>query len=188
MAAILIPITDVIFDSFLKLTPKLTFEQLLQLLAVSQQELSRRTPLSQVSILDQWKIRSKAGVTVQYIFQKNLRDSFLTVNKKGDNVRTFQIELKTNLYGEGGNLEHFYYFYPKRWGFATFTKNNFVGGGFKRLKRNASNKIEPATDFDAYDAGEQDIMIDNGVATDAFLVYMSVNDQIADDVEPIYVT
>lgn len=64
MAAILIPITDVIFDSFLKLTPKLTFEQLLQLLAVSQQELSRRTPLSQVSILDQWKIRSKAGVTV----------------------------------------------------------------------------------------------------------------------------
>ncbi len=97
------------------------------------------------------------------------------------------VRVKTNLFGEGGELEHFYYFYPKRWGFATFEKYNFVGG-LVRLKRNAADKIEPATDFYAYDAGEQDIMIDNGVATDAFLVYMSVNDQQDDDTEPILVT
>jgi len=95
--------------------------------------------------------------------------------------------LKTDLFAEGGELEHFYYFYPKSWGFATFTKYNFTGG-FVRLKRNASDEIEAATNFDSYDSGEQDIMVDNGIMEDAFLVYMSLNDQQDDDTEPIIVT
>jgi hypothetical protein len=91
------------------------------------------------------------------------------------------------IYGEGGTLEHFYYFYPKSWGYATFTKNNFQGG-FLRLKRNASNEIEPATNFSSADAGEQDILISNGLDEEPFMVYMSLNDAIDDPVEPIYVT
>lgn len=91
------------------------------------------------------------------------------------------------VYGEGTTLEHFYYFYPKSWGFATFTKYNFEGG-FLRLKRNATDGIEPATNFGSLDAGEQDILIDNGLAEEAFMVYMSLNDAIEDATEPIYVT
>jgi hypothetical protein len=92
-----------------------------------------------------------------------------------------------NVFAQGGNLEHFFYIFPKRWGFATFTKYFFVGG-MVRLKRNASNDIEIATDFYAYDSGEQDIQVNNGQADDPFLVYMSINDNIADNVEPLKIT
>ena len=112
-------------------------------------------------------------------FLENILTSTGTKEVSGSRVKT--------LYGEGTTLEHFYYFYPKSWGFSTFTKNNFQGG-FVRLKRNASNEIEPATNFSSLDAGEQDILINNGLASEAFMVYMSLNDAIEDALEPIYVT
>jgi hypothetical protein len=69
-----------------------------------------------------------------------------------------------------GGTQYFYYLYPKQWGFATFYQNG-VPGGFKRLK-NVGGVISVGS-FASEDAGEEDILISNGVGTEAFYVYQS---------------
>jgi hypothetical protein len=80
------------------------------------------------------------------------------------------------LTAEGGNLEHFFYFFPKGWGFATFLQNG-IPGGFKRLG-SVSGTIQ-SVPLNAYEVGEQDILIDNGLASEAFHIYQSTSDNIS---------
>jgi hypothetical protein len=81
--------------------------------------------------------------------------------------------VKNPLIGEGLTVnDFFYYAYPKSWGFATFFQNGFPGG-FKRLA-NVAGTIEVAS-LDSLEAGELDLLIDNGIAEESFYVYQSTN-------------
>jgi len=83
--------------------------------------------------------------------------------------------VKSPLTAEGVVLEHFYYFFPKSWGFAIFTQNG-IPGGMKRLGLVSGNAT--VVPLDSYDGGESDIMIDNGLSAEAFHVYQSTSDNI----------
>ncbi len=82
---------------------------------------------------------------------------------------------KSPLTGEGVVLEHFYYFFPKAWGFAIFTQNG-IPGGMKRLGNVGG--LVTVVPLDAYDGGESDILIDNGLSAEAFHIYQSTSDNI----------
>ncbi len=99
------------------------------------------------------------------------------------------LRTKSDLFGEGDVLEHFFYCYPKDWGFATFTKNN-IPGGFKRLKK-VGQFIQVATNDFSEDGDEEDIIINNGNGANgdqAFRCYQSTSDNIDDQVTPIIVS
>jgi hypothetical protein len=82
-----------------------------------------------------------------------------------------------NITGQGAVLEHSYYAYPVRFGFATFLQNG-IPGGWKRLKRIAGDIMTTAT-FDSVDGDELDILVDNEVSEEAFYVYQSTSDNIS---------
>ena len=117
-----------------------------------------------------------------YVSAKTFLELLLTTNGTKEQTDT---RIKT-LFGEGDILEKFFVLYPKRFGFATFTKNNLVGG-FYRLK-NVGGSILVADDDYAYDGDESDILIDNGEEEEAFLIYESTSDNIEDPVTPIKIT
>lgn len=83
--------------------------------------------------------------------------------------------VKAALTASGGNLEHFYYFFPKDWGFAIFTQNG-IPGGMKRL--GAVGGLIQDVPLASYEGGEQEIQINNGEAAAAFHIYQSPSDNI----------
>lgn len=83
--------------------------------------------------------------------------------------------IKASLVASGGNLEHFFYFFPKDWGFAIFTQNG-IPGGMKRL--GAVGGLIQDVPLTSYEGGEQEIQINNGEAADAYHIYMSPSDNI----------
>lgn len=85
-------------------------------------------------------------------------------------------------------LERDFYAIPKRFGFATFSKNGGSGnGGLKRMK-NVSGTIQAALDQYGLDGDETAISINNGLEAEEYYIYMSVYDNIADPLNPITVT
>jgi hypothetical protein len=92
---------------------------------------------------------------------------------------TTNTRAKDNLVGEGGNDQYFYYFYPKSFdggdSFATFLQYGNPGG-FKRLGRVGG--IMEVVPLDSYGGGETDLLISNGVESEAYFVYQSTNGNI----------
>lgn len=80
---------------------------------------------------------------------------------------------KNPLIGEGATVnDYFYYAYPKDWGFATFLQNGFPGG-FKRLANVGGTMIVASND--SLEAGELDLAVSNGVASQSYFVYQTTN-------------
>jgi hypothetical protein len=80
-----------------------------------------------------------------------------------------------NITTAGANLEHYYFAYPKAWGFSQFIQNNNPGG-FKRLAVSGINMVN--ADLNALIVGESDLMINNGLIDEAYLVYQSSGDNL----------
>ena len=81
--------------------------------------------------------------------------------------------LKSELVGEGATTnDYFYYFYPKSWGFAKFFQNGF-NGGFKRLASVGGTIVSAS--LDSLEAGEEDILISNGLTSEAFYIFQTAN-------------
>ena len=80
----------------------------------------------------------------------------------------------------GGVAEHEYYLVPARFGEVTFQKGIFVGG-FVRLKNVDGTLYQTLPDGET----EDEILINNGYASENYYVYMSLYDNQADAVTPI---
>lgn len=74
----------------------------------------------------------------------------------------------------GNTLERDYYAYPKKFGYATFFQNGFPGG-FLRLSIK-SGDVVASDNFDADDPGESPFLVNNGLAEEEYLVYMTPSD------------
>jgi hypothetical protein len=84
-------------------------------------------------------------------------------------------DLTTNrvktLTGEGATVyDYDYYAYPAAWGFATFLQNGNPGG-WKRLADVAGTIV--VASGDSLEAGENPLMIDNGLTSESYFVYQS---------------
>ena len=117
-------------------------------------------------------VRHDQGGTSLVTFQAFIED---LINTSGT-VEISVNRLKSPLIAESIVLERDYYFYPKRFGFATFYQNG-IPGGYLRLK-NVNGVIQVAT-FNQADGDESDLLINNGEASEAFYIYMSSSDNIA---------
>lgn len=88
-----------------------------------------------------------------------------------------------SFFATGGVNQHCFYFYPARFGEATFTKGIFVGG-FIRLKNVDGTLYDTIPDGET----EDPITINNGYASEEYYVYQSMYDNQDDPVTPIVVT
>lgn len=86
------------------------------------------------------------------------------------------------LYATGGAGNHFFFAFPKSFGLPASITKGLLDGGYIRLKNLSGTLVA-----DVGAGSESDISISNGLASEAYYVFMSFFDNQADAVNPIVV-